>query len=109
MSKQVKSHNGKENIVRTADQTFAYVRPKYFVGSSGSVWEGETIDLRAKEPDQFDIPNGTNYSNNFRTLCHTLRSKAIHFISATIEDDVANVTCAGNCTFKDYESNVGPI
>ena len=35
------------------DHHFVYVRPKAIIGSSGSVWASETVDLRHRSPDVF--------------------------------------------------------
>jgi hypothetical protein len=99
----IQVYDGKESIVRTEDQTVAFVRPRYFVGSSGSVWESETIDLRTMVPDLYDIPNSTSYCKQFLTVCHTIGSKITHFIDATMEADVAEVTTTNECPFKECE------
>ena len=50
MKWKVESINGIDNLVRTEDQSLVTVRPKYYLGSSGSVWASELLRIYYKEP-----------------------------------------------------------
>lgn len=50
--------DGKLHLVNDTDQTVVTVRPKYFIGSSGSVWASETMFLRREIPQLFEVSEG---------------------------------------------------
>ena len=51
------SIKGDEETLKTdEDHHFVYVRPKATIGSSGSVWASEIVDLRHRSPDVFEMP-----------------------------------------------------
>lgn len=104
MTKEVQNQEDKEVIVRTEDDTMVSLRPKHFVGSSGSVWFSEQMTLRYNnETNLFDVPNGTDYSKSFRSVCNMVKDKIAHFMEATTKEDVKSVTINDNCVFKQYE------
>jgi hypothetical protein len=45
----------KVHLVNDVDQTIVTVRPKYYIGSSGSVWASETMLLRREVPQLFEV------------------------------------------------------
>lgn len=45
-----------ETLKTDEDHHFVYVRPKATIGSSGSVWASEIVDLRHRSPDVFEMP-----------------------------------------------------
>ena len=55
MKWKVESINGIDNLVRTEDQSLVTVRPKYYVGSSGSVWASELLRIYYEEPGLFVV------------------------------------------------------
>ena len=46
MSKKIQEIDRQQEIEITDDATYVFVRPKYFLGSSGSVWASEFMRLR---------------------------------------------------------------
>lgn len=42
------------HLVNDIDKTIVTVRPKYYIGSSGSVWASETMLLRREVPQLFE-------------------------------------------------------
>ena len=65
MNKEVHQVSGKDEIKLTEDQSVVFVRPKYFVGSSGSVWGSEIIELMHHFPR---LSEKSNYSQKFFSL-----------------------------------------
>ena len=49
------SHIRKEKLITNEDSHFVFVGPKAIVGSSGSTWASETVRLRQRNPDNFEI------------------------------------------------------
>ena len=44
-----------EFFVMSEDDSFVFIRTKGFVGSSGSVWAREDMELRAFRPDLYEV------------------------------------------------------
>jgi hypothetical protein len=56
--------DGTEKLITEDDYHFVFVRPKFFIGSSGTVWASETANLRYLYPSIFEIPdNKHDYSS----------------------------------------------
>ena len=64
MNKEVHQVNGKDEVKLTEDQSVVFVRPKYFVGSSGSVWGSEIKELKHHLPRLY-LSEKSNYSRSF--------------------------------------------
>ncbi|CAB4042502.1 Transient receptor potential cation channel subfamily A member 1 [Paramuricea clavata] len=67
-----RADEGEEKLVTEEDSHFVFVRPKAIVGSSGSTWASETIRLRQRHPDLFEVKStasGESYSVQFRQTC----------------------------------------
>ena len=92
----------KESFVMSEDDSFVFMRPKAFVGSSGSVWASEDMELRAIRPDLYEI-EGSDLSITFRGYCARIKDKIKHFVLSTNEHDVSSVTDETNCTYRQYE------
>ena len=50
--------DGKLHLVNDKDHTIVTVRPKYYTGSSGSIWASETMFLRRELPQLFEVSEG---------------------------------------------------
>ena len=48
----------KLHLVNDKDHTIVPVRPKYYTGSSGSIWASETMFLRRELPQLFEVSEG---------------------------------------------------
>ena len=79
------------------------VRPKYFLGSSGSVWASEFIRLRYEEPHKFDVSNGENSSDSkeFKSICIILNDALNLYLDSTEKSDILSVRKGFD--FKEYE------
>ena len=100
MNKEVHQVHGKDEVKLTEDQSVVFVRPKYFVGSSGSVWGSEIIELRHLLPRLY-LSEKSNYSQEFLRLVVIILDSTELFIDSTERDDVLLVTNKDNC--KQYE------
>ena len=49
-----------QRFVHTEDQTVVTVRPKYFIGSSGSVWASDLLKIKWEFPQLFEQEVQTN-------------------------------------------------
>ena len=55
--------DGKLHLVNDKDQTIVTVRPKYYIGSSGSIWASETMFLRRELPQLFEVSEGPRHTD----------------------------------------------
>ncbi len=97
---------GSENkFVHEEDQTIVTVRPKAYIGSSGSVWASDLVKIKWEAPQLFE--QSENLAHGFplelRKFCHRIRDIAYYFEDCTMKSDVMCVTTAPNCRFKAYE------
>ena len=62
--------NDEEKLVTDSDHHFAFVRPKSIIGSSGTVWASETVNLRQLYPEIYEVESVEHtYSKPFRQMC----------------------------------------
>lgn len=81
-----------------------YVRPKYYVGSSGCVWASDLMRLRYECPDVYETKPTGNSSKQLRRLCAISRDSAFHFVDSTTDEDMKSIL-QGDAKFKQYEGN----
>ena len=62
MSKKLQKIDGEREIEITDDATYLFVRPKYFIGSSGSVWTSEFMRLTLFQPGGWNPPPSRFFS-----------------------------------------------
>lgn len=84
------------------DDSFVFMRPKAFVGSSGSVLASEDMEVRAIRPDLYEI-EGSELSIPFCGYCSRIKDKIKHFILSTNEHDVLSVNVETKCIYRQYE------
>lgn len=95
----------KEKLVTEDDNHFVFVRPKAFVGSSGTVWASETIRLRQSHPDIFEVADETkpSYSVGFRKTCSSIHCACFLYTDMTEHDDIVKATGRNDCEYTQYE------
>ncbi|XP_070561926.1 uncharacterized protein [Ptychodera flava] len=103
MTGHIDSVNGKEELMIDADQTAVIIRPKFYIGSSGSVLASDYIHLRWKLPQLFDDRH-THLSLPLHRFIISLHDIFFYFKDTTMMDDVACVTDDLECKFRNYES-----
>ncbi|XP_070539440.1 uncharacterized protein [Ptychodera flava] len=102
MTKECTLVNSEEKLTTREDQSIVFMRPKYYIGSSGSTWMNEQMEIRSMEPTLYEVES-TTYSKPFRQVCSLAHDKIFHFKDATCKDDVMCVTNTEGCQFKQYE------
>ena len=102
MEKEVCTVENKEEIKIVNDQTIVFVRPKYFVGSSASVWSSEYMKMRWSECLLFQARK-SSHNNLFDSVFVKANDKIIHYVDSTEEQDVMKITCSKDCIFSEYE------
>ena len=85
------------------DSTIVYNRPKFFVGSNGSVWSSEFMRLRYQVPELFTMNYNDQVVGANLELMIMLSDRLRYFWLMTIKDDFMMITKEQNCPFRAYE------
>ena len=89
------------------DHHFVYVRPKAIIGSSGSAWASETVDLRHRSPDVLEMPtsNEHTYTEAFRGFCAHAHDYLFQCMDMSDVVDMSKVTTKSECPHRLYEAS----
>ena len=89
------------------DQTVVMNRPKYYIGSNGSVWGSDTMFLRWELPQLFEVQDGPyRYcSLPLRQFCARVHDCAYYFEDTAMREDVMSCTESPDCKFRAYETS----
>ena len=82
------------------------MRPKAYIGSSGSVWASDLMKIKWEVPQLFEQSQNTAFRSfplELRKFCHRVRDTVYYFKEYTIKNDVMCVTSSPDCEFKQYE------
>jgi len=94
---------GKEQVVLKDDNSLVTVRPKFYIGSSGSVWASELVFLRWQHPNLFEIENPHSFSIGLRKYSAMVRDIMFYFVDTTEQQDIEKITESSSCVFRDFE------
>ena len=93
----------KNNLVNDNDQTIAIIRPKYYIGSSGSVWASDYLRICHEQPSLFQESRQSAISNTLnKFVCH-IHDILFYFVEITMKKDVQSATTEPSCPFRKYE------
>ncbi|CAB3980479.1 RNA-directed DNA polymerase from transposon X-element [Paramuricea clavata] len=102
MSHKVKQMDGIQRVVLKDDSSVVTVRPKQYVGSSGSVWAWEHVYLQWKHPQLYEV-HGQTLNPALRTLSAVARDNLFYFFDTTEKGDVECLAEDPLCKFRSYE------
>ena len=96
-----------ETLETDEDHHFVYVRPKAIIGSSGSLWASETVDLRHRSPDVIEMPtsNELTYTEAFRGFCAHAHDYLFQYMDMSDVVDMSKVTTKSECPHRLYEAS----
>ncbi len=103
MKLELQEVEGSQKIKIAKDDTVVFNRPKYFVGSSGSVWASEYMRLRVVEPKLFMLEIENQLSANVVSLLLAILDQLKYYILGTNPTDVSNVSNDSSCVHRKYE------
>ena len=103
MKLELQEVEGSQKIKIAKDDTVVFNRPKYFVGSSGSVWASEYMRLRVVEPKLFMLEIENQLSANVVSLLLAILDQLKYYILGTNPTDVSNVSNYSSCVHRKYE------
>ena len=92
-------------LINTSDQTLVIIRPKYYVGSSGSVWASDYMRLCHEQPQLFQESGLHAYSTALKKFSAYLHDIAYYFSHLTMEEDVTNASSESDCQHRLYEEH----
>lgn len=95
---------GKERMILKDDHSVVTVRPKHYVGSSGSVWASEKVFLHWEHPHLYEI-EGSPFDPLLRKFTEMVRDHLVYFSDSTEKGDVSCVTQHNDCQFRAYEQS----
>ena len=99
-------HKQEEDIlINSSDQTLVIVRPKSYIGSSGSVWASDYMRLCHEQPQLFQETRSHAYSMPLKKFSSYLHDTAYYFSDLTMEEDVRNASSEPECQYKLYEEH----
>ncbi|CAB3976669.1 RNA-directed DNA polymerase from transposon X-element [Paramuricea clavata] len=99
----VEEIEGKNNLINDKDQTVVIIRPKYYIGRSGSVWASDYLTLCHKHPSLFQESGLNPCSNELnKYVCH-IHDIMFYFVDLTMMEDVQNATTKPHCQHRQYE------
>ena len=104
MTKSISLNN--EEVVITTDmkESRVVIKPKYFIGSSGSVWSSHCMLLRHEEPLPH-LKEGLLPWQTTKYLSIVLKSIDCfrYFVGQSLNTDLLNVQNLKECVFRSYE------
>ena len=101
MDFELKDFENDTKIKLVEDETVVFNRPKYFIGSSGSVWASEFMRLRHLAQNLF-LANRTEKFEDVSFKIQLMDKLKLYSIS-TMKADIVNVTEKEDCKFRLYE------
>ena len=100
------SEESEEQLLTSDDNHFVFIRPKAIIGSSGSTWANETVRLRQRHPDIFEVGEKSKaYSIQFRKLCSIIQCACFLYVDMTEIKDLSKATGKESCIYTKYEKD----
>ena len=94
---------GSQKIKFDEDDTVVFNRPKYFVGSSGSVWASGYMRLRVVEPKLFMINGENQLAGKPAASIIAISDQLKYYKLATNQGDLHKILNDVNCMHRKYE------
>ena len=92
-----------EKLITKEDSHFVFIRPKAIINSSGSTWASETVRLRQRHPDEFEVKENDIYSIQFRQVCAAIHNACFLYADMTEQGDVSKAKAQNDCIYTNYE------
>ena len=104
MNKEMELIDNEESIKTCNQQTVVVTKPKYFVGSSGTVWASHLMDIKHQEPSFYEAESPLDWqSTQFRSLTTGLYDNLLYFNYQFDDDDLELTKDNQDGTFREYE------
>jgi hypothetical protein len=96
-----KTDDVSQKLVRDDDQSVVVIRPKYYTGSSGSVWASDYLKIAHEYPHLYTEKN-EEWVMPIMKLGMSVSDHCAYFLDTTEKDDIERVK-KGTCIYKDFE------
>lgn len=94
----------KDELMSDQDQNLVIIRPKYFIGSGGSLWASDYMRLSYEVPKLCqESPQNTSLSLELQRLAICYDDVVYYFTDLTMEEDVMRVKTERGCKYFCYE------
>lgn len=94
----------KDELMSNQDQSLVIIRPKYFIGSGGSLWASDYMRLSYEVPKLFqESPQNTSLSIELQRLAICSYDVVYYLTDLTMEEDVMRVKTERGCKYFCYE------
>ena len=104
IKKHIETIQGKDELISDQDQSLVIIRPKYYIGSSGSVWASDYMRLCYEVPQLFqENSENTGLSKETQKLVIRSHDVVYYFTDLTMEEDTMRVTAEKDCKHYCYE------
>ncbi|XP_068696413.1 uncharacterized protein [Montipora foliosa] len=90
-------------LINTSDKTLVIIKPKYYVGNSGSVWASDYMRLCHGQPQLFQESGLHPYNTALNKFSAYLHDTAYYFSDLTEEEDVTNASSEPDCQHRLYK------
>jgi hypothetical protein len=92
-----------DKLVQDDDQSVVMVRPKYYVGSSGSVWASDYIKISHEYPHLYEVTSeDSQWAMSIKKLCVKVKDSVVYFEETSEKEDIERVQKKGG-VHKEYE------
>lgn len=100
MTKQVESGN----VMRKDDQSVVVVKPKHYVGTSGSVWASNEMTIYHQYPHLYEVEHqNAQHPFKVKQMACCAKNYTTYFMDTYETEDVQRVQKSVNCIHKKYE------
>ena len=93
---------GENNLVNNDDQTVVVIRPKYYIGSSGSIWASDYVRICHEHPSLFQELSLNAISNVLNKFVCRIHDMLFYFANITMKEDVQSETTEPSCQYRQY-------
>ena len=84
--------DGKTEQIQSDDQSLVTILPKFYIGSSGSIWASELLRIYYEQPHLFEIQGeASGFSDNSKSVMLQIRDSVVYFLASTNETDLSDV------------------
>eukprot|EP00112_Aurelia_sp_Birch-Aquarium-sp1_P004821 Seg1546.11 transcript_id=Seg1546.11/GoldUCD/mRNA.D3Y31 product="hypothetical protein" protein_id=Seg1546.11/GoldUCD/D3Y31 len=104
MNKVSEIVNDKETIKTVDQQSVVVTKPKAFIGSSGTIWASNTMQIKHAEPSLYESEKHLPWqSKAYRSILLFVQDNLHYFLDQLVESDMLLVSGKPECIFRKYE------
>lgn len=90
-------------LTRDEDQSVVVIRPKYYVGSTGSVWGSDYMKICHEYPHLYEVGEKSDWGRPVKQFCTAVSDYTNYFLDTSEKEDIVRVEKSENGKHKEYE------